>query len=117
MDEWSDDGRSTHIFVATLIGKTIARETAVGHSSGQINIGVKSQGGYIYVLAAAGFPVYAERSLIGLGFLEASSALGRTAADGWRVFKDLSIKFRFACLTKSSYVIDSYGSRVWKHFG
>ena len=51
----------------------------------------------VTLLAAAGFPVYAERSLIGLGFLEASSARGRTAADGWRVFKDLSIKFRFAC--------------------
>ena len=30
----------------------------------------------------SGFPVYAERNLIGFDFLEASSARGRTAADG-----------------------------------
>ena len=48
------------------------------------------------LLSMTGLPVYAERSLIGLDFLEARSARGRPGADGWRVFKDLSIKFLFA---------------------
>ena len=33
-------------------------------------------------LSVTGFPVYAERRLIGFAFREASSARGRTTADG-----------------------------------